>query len=314
MATLSVNELMQDTMEAFKCSLGPLISSYTTDFSSATAVLNDTITGHIQGVPSTAAYDATTGFANGAAEAETLLTDVPVVLDTLRHVPIKVDYLTQLASKKDLYKVAIAESGYALAKYVLDAVLAKVVAANFSHIITESTANTSYETLEAIRNQANTQKMANMGRFGIVNTAFGGALAIDQRVTSAEYYGQLNGATGYRRWSGVAGFGNIWEYPDLPTTGNLTAFFGDKRSAIIASRLPTPKSGAAELGLPETTKFFPVTDPDTGLSLLGIGWRAQGSLDTYFSVAILFGAAAGKQNGAADAITDKAGIWVRTAA
>jgi hypothetical protein len=314
MSTLTANEVIQDIMEAFQVSLGPVIQSFTTDFSSKTARLNDTITAHIQGIPATADYDATTGFANGAVEAETLLTDVPVTLDKLKHVPVKIDYLTQLGSKKDLYKPAVAKHGYSLAKQVIDDACALITAANFSHTVTEATANTTFETVEQkVRNAANTQKMAPMGRFGIVSTAFAGAFGVDARVTSRDYYGQLNGASGYRVFKNVCGFENIFEYPDLPTTGNLTAFFGDQRSIVIASRSAMPEHAAEALGIPRVNKLDTFTDPNTGLTFMGIGWEVAGVLDRFFSVAVLYGLKAGKQGGAADAITDRAGLWVKTA-
>jgi hypothetical protein len=313
MATLTVNEIAQDTLEAFKCGLGPIINSWTTDLSSATAKYNETITAHIRSVPSTAAYDASTGFANGAAEAETLLTDVPVTLDVLRHVPIKVDWLTQLASRKNLYAEAVAELGYALAKYVVDAALAKIIATSFSHKTTESTANTSYDTLEAIRTACNDQKMNALGRFGIVSTAFAGALAIDNRVISNQFYGQLNGAQGYRTWQNLAGFKNIWEYPDVPTTGNLTAFFGDRRAFVFAARKLDMNENLMP-DLPPVDRTYPVTDPETGLNLTAIAWKAQGTKDVYFTMAILCGLKAGSQTANDGSICDDAGHWVRTAA
>lgn len=313
MATLTVNEIAQDTLEAFKCGLGEIISSWTTDLSSATAKYNETITAHIRGMPSTAAYDATTGFANGAAEAETLLTDVPVTLDTLRHVPIKVDWLTQLASRKNLYKEAVAEMGSALAKYVVDAALAKIIATSFSHSTTETIANTTSDTLETVRTAMNTQKAANVGRFGIVNSYFAGALSKDNTIKSADYYGQLNGTEGYRKWTGVSGFRTIWEYPDLPATGNLSAFFGDRRAFVFASRQIDMNDGLMP-DVPAVDRIYPVTDAETGLSMMAVAWRTQGARDVYFTMALLFGVKAGSQTANDGTICDDAGHWVKTAA
>jgi hypothetical protein len=311
--TLSVNELITDILDAFKVVV-PMLSSFSRDFSTATARYGDTITAKISSIPVTSAYDANNGgFRAGAQNSKDLLTDVPVTLNQFRTVPIKIAYLDAISSKVDLYNKEIFNHAFALGKYVVDFSLSKVIAANFSQSKTEALANTTLDTLESIRTQANAQKMDPFQRNGLVSSTFAGALQADARVTSRDFYSQLNGDVGYRQFKNIAGFKNIWEYPDLPSTGSMSGFFFDPRAIVVCSRLPDIQNEAARLGIPTVVKVETVTDPETGLTLMGVASQDPGTLDVYVTVALLFGASAGKQGGAAGTITDYAGIICKTA-
>jgi hypothetical protein len=311
--TLSVPELLMDVLDAFKTEIPFMLDSFTTDFSSKTAVKGDTVTAHISTLPAVQDYDATNGFNNNTATADSLLTDVPVTLNIFKHVPIKVTWLTQLASKVPLYKEAIRNYGYVLAKSVVDAALGQITAANFTHNSVLAPANVALESMEQVRSSLTTQKAFNRGRFGIVNTTFATALQNDGRVQSSLFYGMLNGDVGYRVFRNLAGFQNVWEYPDMPTTGNLSAFFGDKRSIVIANRRVDFSNAAQELGVNQIMQFYPISDPSTGLEMTGVAWQQPGTGDVYVSAAVLYGLSAGAQGGAANSITDAAGYWFKSA-
>lgn len=313
MATLSVNEILMQTMEAFKVRY-PMITMFTNDFSSATAKLNDTITGHVAVLPGLEEYDATTGYEANADESSALITDVPVVLDRLRHVPVKVDYLDSLASKKNLYREAISNIAFVLGKSIIDYALSLTSSTNFSYSITYSTANTTKAALDAATAQLNTNGNPPTGRNGLVNTAAFNALESDPRISSGDYHGQRRTSNAYGVLQGVSGFDNVWEYPDFPSNSqNQSGFFGSKNSAIIATRVPAdPTNVAIAAGIPAIAKFETVTDPDSGLTFLGIQWMKAGLFDVYVTIAALYGIKAGSQGGAANAITDKAGVRLVT--
>ena len=83
---------------------------------------------------------------------------------------------------------------------------------------------------------------------------------------------------------------------------------------MIASRLPEdPSQLARSLGVPSISATDVVTDEETGLSLMGITWQDPGTFDLYYTVVIMYGAAAGKQGGSAGALTDYAGHRLITA-
>lgn len=312
--TLSVNELLMDVLDAFKTEIPFMLNAFSTDFSSKTAVKGDKITAHIATLPAVQAYDPTTGFANNAAAADSLLTDVPVTLSSFNIVNVKVTWLTQLASKVPLYKEAIRSYGYVMAKKVLDDILATVTAANFSHSEVTADQNVVLEAMELYRSDLNAQKATSKNRFGLVSTAFAQNLQNDDRVKSSLFYGMLNDTEGYRTFKNLAGFQNVWEYPDFPTNNqNLSAFFGDKRSVVIANRRIDFSNAAAELGVTQIMNFYPISDPETGLEMTGVAYQQPGTGDVYVAAGVLYGIGSGDQGGAADSITGKAGLRVTRA-
>lgn len=315
-ATLTATEILQDTLEAFKIQF-PMLSGndgFATDLSPKLAVKGQTVLAHVAQVPSTATYDATTGFKNGATNAKDLLVDVPVVLNQLTHVPVKIAYLDAISTYVNKYQQAIQAVGYALGKAVVDYALSKVVVANFTHTITATIANTSRDTLSAATKQLNAQGALPQGRFGIVNSDFFNALDADSRIASDLFHGERRNGDAYGFIQNVAGFKNIWEYPSLPSTSNMSAFFADKRGVCVVSRVPDMSQAvASEFGVPQIAGFETVTDPESGLSFLGIKWQEPGTFDIYMTIALLYDAVAGAQAGSANAITDKAGVICVTA-
>ena len=308
--TLSVPEILQDVLEAFRLELFAL-KLFSTDFSSKTAVLNDKITAHIDVMPVGANYDPTPGkgFYSGAQDVTTLIQDVPVTLSQFKHVPVKIGWLTQLSSRLPLYQRAVKNIGRALAKIVLDQTLGQI-ATSFSYTSNAALANCNLDTLEFLRGQLNAQKAASHDRFGIIGSPLAAAIQNDDRVKSDLFYGTLNGDQGYRRFTNLAGFANIIEYPDFPTAGNGLGLFGDPRAVVLASRRPDFSNAAAMLGIPQIMELYPMEDPETGLNMTGVGWQEPGTGDVYVSAAILFGLGLGNQGGAAGTITDKAGYFL----
>lgn len=395
MATLTVTEILTDVIDAFKLQL-PMLSKFSTRFTSQRVVLNGTITGHIRSLPTVASYDATTGYANGATAADTLLADVPVTVDQHKHVPIKITHLTEIASQKSTYQDNIRDAAYVLGKSIVDYVLGKFTSGNSSYSSTETISNTDRDTLGDVRKDLNGQG-AGLERYGLGNSDFMEKLDSDARIASRDYYGQQSEGTPYLMLRNVAGFKEIWEYPDLPalassvgtftaattdictlashglvngdavrlTTSNTlpaglslattyyvidattntfklaatrggsavdvtdtgtgthtlsryennSAVFFDPRAAVVVTGLPNHNFDVArQLGIPQVVRQEVVTDPETGLSFLGLMWQDQRTADVYVTVAILYGAAVGAQAGAAGAICDKAIHRVRTLA
>ena len=315
--TLSVPELLQDVLQAFRLETPMLFGpdGFGTDFSSQTAVLNDKITEHIDILPVAANYDPTAGvgFYSGVQNVETLIADVPVTLNNFKHVPVRIKWLTQLASKMPLYKRAVSNIGYVLGKLVVDSALAQI-AGNFSNKIVINPANVSLDSIEAIRSQLNLQKALGKPRWGLTNTPFAAALQNDDRVKSSLFYGALNGDEGYRVFKSLGGMSRISEYPDFANVGNnISAIFADPRAICVATRKPDFSNAAAQLGCPEVMRFFPLSDPESGINAVGVMWQEPGTGDVIVSVGILFGIGAGNQGGANGTITDNAAVVVTSA-
>ena len=314
--TLSVPEILQDVLQAFRLETPELFGSdgFGTDFSSQTAVLGDKITAHIDILPANANYDPTpgVGFYSGVQNVETTIADVPVTLNLFKHVPVRVKWLTQLSSKLELYKRSISNIGYVLGKTVVDAALAQVVAGSSNRVVINP-ANVSLDSMEQIRSQLNTQKALNRPRWGLTTTGFAGQLQNDDRVKSNLFYAMLNGDEGFRVFRNLSGFRTVREYPDLSLVGNnVSAVFADPRFVAVATRKPDFSNAAAQLGCPEVMRFFPMSDPESGIQAVGVMWQEPGTGDVIVSVGILFGISVGNQGGANGSITDNAGVVVTT--
>ena len=310
--TLSVPEILTDVMDAFKLETPELFQpgGFGTDFSSKTAVLNDKITAKIAHVPLVGNYDrANGGFKNATQDVTTLIEDVPVVLDQFKIVTVNITWLTQLASKINLYQEAIRNYGYALGKYVVDYALSQATAANFSNQVAVAAGNINLDTFDGdVRNALNAQKASNRGRYGIVSTQVASKLGSDDRVRSSLFYGALNGDQGYRIWRNLAGFSFIREYPDMFNGGNLGGLFSDSRGIAIASRQLDFSNAADKLGVPKVMEFYPMVDEESGVNMTGAAWQEAGTGDVYVSAGLLFGIGAGKQGGAVGTITDNAAV------
>jgi hypothetical protein len=311
--TLSVEELTRQLLDAFKLEV-PELSSFTQDFSSKTAVLGDRITAKISHIPLTAAYDLTprVGFYGGAQDVTTLIEDVSVTLNQLRHVPVKLAWLQGLTSKVDLLKPALANMAHALGKYVLDQILFTAATGAVSNSFVLNPLLVSLESFEALRSQCNAQKIANTGRFCFLNGALAGALLQDDRVKSELFYGQKDGAAGFRRFKNIAGFSWLREYQDFPGGGiNAAGLCGDKRLAVVSVRpIEDVSLNVEALGIPKVMGFYPVKDDESGLSMTGVSWQEAGTGDVYFSAAILFGIEVGNQGGVPGSCTDTAGLLI----
>lgn len=312
--TLSVPEILMDVLEAFKLQTPELFGpqGFSTDFSSKTAVLGDKITAKIDHIPVTGAYDPNNGgFKAAAQDVTTIIEDVPVTLNQFRVVTIKVGWLTQLSSKIPLYQRAVANYGYALGKYVVDTALAQVTPANFSNAVHVAPANINLDTMDgSIRNQMNSQKTFNTGRFMLCGSTFAQALGSDDRVRSSLFYNMLNGGNGYRVWRDISGFSWVREYPDFPQGNNLLAVAADSRAICVATRKPDYSNVADELGVPKVMEFHQIGDDESGIVMTGVSWQEYGTGDVYLAAGILFGVSAGNQGGNAGTITDNAAALV----
>jgi hypothetical protein len=297
-------------MDAFKVQF-PFISDFTTDFKADTAVRNQEVMAHIANLPTASTYHATNGYAQGATASESLLEDVPVTLDQHGHVPLKLGYLSSISNKKKIYQETIDNRAYVLGKQIVDYALGKAVAANFTYSESETAVgDTDKETLGRLRKKMNTNGALASGRIGIVNSDAYEALDNDPQITSGDYYGQRVEGNAYGVLSNVAGFKNIYEYPDLPDNSeDLAGLFLESRGIAIATRLPNHNLDyAAELGIPNIANFEVVTDEESGLSMLGIAWQQPNTFDQILTVTLLYGASAGAQGGSAGDITDKAAV------
>jgi hypothetical protein len=104
----------------------------------------------------------------------------------------------------------------------------------------------------------------------------------------------------------------LFEYPPLPTAGNLIGFVADKRAICFCMRGIRFSNAAEELGAPQIIRFYPMVC-EADMPATGVLWQAQNTGDLFVSAAILYGLAAGSQGGAPGTITDNAGLLLTAA-
>lgn len=218
--TLSTTLILQKTLAAYR-TLFPFIGRMGTNFDDSPLRLNDTVKAHIRTLPSAQSYDATYGYQANGNSARGLLTDVPITVDSHKHVPLLWEHLNLIKDQKETYSGAIADAAYVLGKTMIDSVLAKVKSSNISYGETATTANSDLDVIANITTTMNGNGALPMGRIGIVSSAVAQSLELDTRVMSKDYYGITTGESSLRVFRNVGGFAAIYEYPNLP--GNNTA-------------------------------------------------------------------------------------------
>lgn len=223
MATRTANKILADIVAAFRTRV-PALGSMGMNFSADPLYLGQTVTAHVEGLPTIATYDGTTGYANGATELGDLLTDIPVVIDGHKHVPVKLSHLNAIADEKK-YTNAVGNQAYILGKGIVDSVLAKVTTGNISYEKVKATASVDYETLTEITGQMNIQGASVIGRKGIVSTEVMNELLNDVKIASGDYHDQRVGGNALRRLVNIAGFESIDEYPEFPTNNRTGQTF-----------------------------------------------------------------------------------------
>jgi len=262
-------------------------------------------------------YNTTTGYKTNAAESTSLMNDVPVTIDRHKHVPVKMDFIDAASTVQQikLLEEATMNCGYVLAKSMVDYCLSLCNSTNFTQRSIYAAADSDLDMLINIREDLNGVGASPIGRFGIVNSSVMSYLTADSRIASSDYHGQRINGEAYGHLRAIQGFENVWEYPDMPNNSeNQTGFFGTKESIVLATRVPKDVTEVAQaMGIPMAASFETLTDPDTGLTLLGIKWIEQSTFDAYVTVAVMYGAAAGAQAGAGASKTDYAGHRLVTA-
>jgi len=306
MPTLTSAEILSDVIGSFRKNF-PALNRMGTDFRPGALKLNQTYTAHIPTLPSVATYDTTTGYANGAQAARSLLVDVPITVNTHKHVPIKWLHLDAIKDQKNKYEQVIDNAGYVLAKAYIDDLLSGVTAANFSEATVAATATFDLDVVTAVSGAMNLKGAVTNGRVLLVSTAVANILGADARIASRDYHGQQTGGSSLRSWSNVGGFAEIIEYPDMPTTGNLTAFAFEARAFATLAGIPEQFDSEflAGLNIPRVMGYEAVTRD--GVSMAAVSWQEAGTGNLFWSPTMVWGKALGKQGGSAGALCDYAG-------
>lgn len=282
MPTLTVPKLLKGTIAGFK-KRAPFLKAMSTDFTAEPLTLGNTITGHIRILPTASTYDANNGgYKAGANEGRSLLVDIPLKVDNHKHVTLKWSHLNSIADEKDSLEQALDDAGYVLAKAMADSVLAKAHSGNLSYSVTESAANVDRDTLGAARKLMNSNGAAVTGRVVLGSSDFCETLDADPRIASRDYYAQQTEGDALLHLRNVAGFRDVWEYPDLPAnpvTGSVVV-------ATAATNILTPVGDVPPPG--SKVRFTTTTTLPGGLSAATTYYVLAGTAATNFKVSATY--------------------------
>ncbi len=272
--------------------LRPALSKVTTDFSNVPALKDDVVRSRIIGGATVNDF--------GSAASERTDTNVSITLDGAKEVRHKFTAAEINSTNRQL----INESALPLAEAIADQWMAGLAAkwadnSLFTNETVEAAADTDFETLTEIRKQLNgtSRKVPKAGRFGVVNSTVYKELLNDplcnrmQKDSGADPI-----ADGELR--GVAGFSSIYEYPALPTTDNMSGFFGSKGASAMMVR---PMANPAEVfNIPFAGNISSVSIPDPndpntpGLTVLAVEAINSLTLDVEIFICWLQGFAGGR--------------------
>jgi hypothetical protein len=266
--TLTTAEIVSDFFAAFRKMI-PAFKYFATDFSSANAKKGQQIIAHVAALPTAVDHSDASGYFNSPTSARTLLTDVPVTMDTQKDVILKFQGTDLLADRSIKYTKIVDAAAYVLGKAFVDSILKKCNSTNLSNVLTCTQANATAAKLRLFTATLNGQGAGPL-RHGLVNSGFMTGLLSDTVVASGDYFDQRQESGPFAILNNIAGFQAVSEYPDWPqqtTTGSgLSDTFTAATSDLITStsahglvagdRIRVSSATTLPAGLSAATNYF----------------------------------------------------------
>jgi len=273
-----------------------MLSRFTTDFSDQPATFNQTIMTRTVTLPPVITYSTATGWADSTAQT----TDVPVVINNHKGIPITFNENLLASTMRQLFNEFAEASSYQLGKALVDALYANLTDANFTNnTVSASTAfarSTVIDIGVALTNRG--VPLAINNRTMILWPAAFGNLekdaAIVQFATNVPRPEIMT--QGITPQSGFAmaleAFG-IYAAPNLPSNNaNLVGFAGSKSALCIVTR--TPNDYTTVLPGASFGNVQMVTDPDIGITVMQVQYVNHVLGTATSRIALMYGTAAGQ--------------------
>lgn len=286
LGTSSAGIIIQEAL-ALSVKMRPELKAISTDLSVNAANKGDAIKSRIFSVP------AVTDF--GGAPADVVATDVTVTLSGFKQVRHKFTAAELNSTSRNLVQEAAKPMATAIANHMVDTLAAAITAANFTGTpVTEATADADFNTLVSLRKALNATGTPKAPRYAMVNSDVYGNLLNDQLCNRAQK------ATGDDPISSgelvaLAGFQSVYEYPDLPGTGNLTGFAASPDALVIATRVPRDPREVLP-NAPVGGNVQVITEPTTGLSVMAVEYIDLNDLSANVYIVWLEGFAVGNKD------------------
>lgn len=265
--TLTTAEIVADLFDAFRKMI-PALKYFATDFSSQGAKYGQQIIAHVASLPTAVTHDTVNGFFPSPTSARTLITDVPLTMDTWKDVILYFKANDLVADRNTKYTKTVNNAAFVLGKALIDSILYKVNSTNISNSLICTAANATAAKLRLFTAQLNSQGAGPM-RHGLVSSAFMTGLLGDTVVASGDYFDQRQESGPFAILNNIAGFQGISEYPDFPsetsTSTGASAAFTAATSDLITSvahgliagdRIRVSSAGTLPAGLSAATNYF----------------------------------------------------------
>jgi hypothetical protein len=295
--TLAGVLVAQRTLDLLKLEF-PALNMITSDYSDQPANFNQTTRTRIVTAPALMTYSATLA-ADGRATGWTIgtqavATDVDITLDNHKGVEISFDTNTLGSTVRRLFDEQAEGAQYTLGKAMVDALYAKILAATFATnaAFVEAGVDFGRNTFSKVRRILTGQGVPQSGRFALVNGLYFEKLEQDPTLVSLAVYQKPEIVTD-SQLPIIARFQPI-EAPNLPTTGNMAAFFGHKSSLLIQTRIPNDYTTILGSGA-SNGQVMVVTNPDTGISVLLVQYVNHQGGYAAWRIAAMYGVAVGNE-------------------
>jgi hypothetical protein len=288
LGSLTSNIVSSMMLELTLARLAPLMA-LSTDFSAEAIDFNQSLKVRTATPPTVSDYSTTNGYV--AVDATT--TDYTVTIDKHKHVTLAFNDQEISGTARRLLDEQVRVAAYALADQVLDDVLALVIAATFTNTaITETLAGTDRDTLVSFRQSLTNNAAPDVGRNVLMNVSAFGYLTADTKIISQDYNNIGNNDYRSGVLKNIQGFDNVFEIPNLPSTGNMQSFALHKSALVMAARLPKdPGAIGGNVMIPGSIET--IQDENTGLALQVRTWydMQKGKLNQTYT--LMYGVAAG---------------------
>lgn len=278
LGTLAGNLIAQRTLDLI-VSRRPMLLNVTADFSDQQAVKGQTIYTRTVGIPTVADF--------GSAASDTAVTDYTVALDQHKQAYFAFGAAEYLATNRNLVEEVAPALAASIGNALVDAVAALITTA-FTSVTTGPASSKDFSALTTAAKALNAAGAPDFGRSMWVNADFAEALSNDEVIME---YLDGNNRTAYGHWRNIKGFDDVWEYPALPTTGNLIGFAFQRSALILATRVADNPERLVGAGYPGTLQV--ITDPISGFSVLTDRWIEQNTRKVNTRIDVLFGCARG---------------------
>ena len=295
LGTIAGSLVTQRTLELLKF-IFPSLTRFTTDFSDQPSTFNQTVITRIITIPNVITYSTATGWQDTNAQT----TDVSIVINNHKGVPITFNENLLASTMRRLFDEFAEASSYALGKALVDAIYANLTDANFTNNTVQTSATFARSTVVDIGVALSLRGVP----LGVGNrtmllwpAAFG---SLEKDASMVQFATNVprpeimtDGVTPASAFAiNVEAF-NIYSAPNMPSNNaNLIGFAGSKSALCIATR--TPNDYTSVLPGASFGNVQMVTDPDIGITVMQVQY-VNHTLGTATSrIALMYGTAAGQ--------------------